>query len=184
MEEIRLHGRGGQGAAMAAEILAAAYVREGKYASSFPVFGAERRGAPVTSFTRFSEEPVRERCKIYHPGYVIVFDATLKDAPFTVEGLSADGFLLVNSSDDLKPDILDKAAVVAMVDGTRIALEAIGNPITNTCLLGAFAAASGTLKLASILDALSDYFSGTILEKNRRAVERGYAEVKVVKGNT
>jgi len=60
MKEIRLHGRGGQGVVMGAEMLAYAFVLEGKFASSFPTFGAERRGAPVAAFLRFDEKPIRE----------------------------------------------------------------------------------------------------------------------------
>ena len=52
---------------MAAEMLTTAFVLEGKYSAGFPMFGFERRGAPVTAFVRYNEEPVREKTMIYRP---------------------------------------------------------------------------------------------------------------------
>ena len=49
--EVRWHGRGGQGAVTAAEILAeAAYYDGYKGVTAAPFFGAERRGAPVIAY--------------------------------------------------------------------------------------------------------------------------------------
>ncbi|MFQ5887306.1 MAG: 2-oxoacid:acceptor oxidoreductase family protein, partial [Candidatus Hydrothermarchaeales archaeon] len=61
MIEVRFHGRGGQGVVTAADILAMAAFYDGKYCQSFPFFGVERRGAPVTAFSRMDERPVRMR---------------------------------------------------------------------------------------------------------------------------
>jgi len=60
MYEIRIHGRGGQGAVMAAKILAKAIVEESKVAKAIPAFGFERRGAPVAAFLRFNDKPIRK----------------------------------------------------------------------------------------------------------------------------
>ena len=57
VHEVRFHGRGGQGAVMAAQILAVAAFHDGNEAHAFPFFGAERRGAPVLAFTRFGISP-------------------------------------------------------------------------------------------------------------------------------
>jgi len=65
MIEIRIHGRGGQGAVIASEVLASAFFKEGKFVQAFPAFGVERRGAPVTAFTRVDEQPIRIRHFIY-----------------------------------------------------------------------------------------------------------------------
>jgi len=53
--------------------------------------------------------------------------------------------------------------------------------VPNTCLLGAFAAVTAWVTLKSVQASLSEYFSGDILKKNLRCVERGYNEVKVTK---
>jgi 2-oxoacid:acceptor oxidoreductase gamma subunit (pyruvate/2-ketoisovalerate family) len=77
MYEFRLHGRGGQGIVVAAAIFAEAVFLEGYYARAFSLFGAERRGAPVTAFIRVSEDRLMPRSRIYQPDYVVVFDSTL-----------------------------------------------------------------------------------------------------------
>jgi pyruvate ferredoxin oxidoreductase gamma subunit len=74
MVEFRWHGRGGQGAWTASELLARTALDEGKFIQSFPEFGPERMGAPVTAFTRISTEPIRLHCAIYDPDVVIVLD--------------------------------------------------------------------------------------------------------------
>lgn len=180
MREIRLHGRGGQGVAMAAEILATAFVVEGKYASSFPMFGVERRGAPVTAYVRFDRVPIRERTRIYHPDCVIVMDSALRNAPATYAGLKPGGALILNATRAPQKDLLPELSLVAMVDATRIALEEIGRPITNSCVLGAFAGATRLIELDSLLAALAEYFQGDLLAKNRRSARRGYEEVMII----
>ena len=75
--EIRLHGRGGQGAVTAAELIAVAAFYDGKYSQAFPNFGVERRGAPVMAYCRISETPIRLREQIYSPEYVIIQDSSL-----------------------------------------------------------------------------------------------------------
>ena len=59
MFQVRFHGRGGQGVVTAAELLAAAAFIEGRYAQAFPSFGSERMGAPVMSFCRIDDKPIR-----------------------------------------------------------------------------------------------------------------------------
>jgi len=97
VKEIRIHGRGGQGSVTAAELLAVAAFEDGKYSQAFPFFGVERRGAPVTAFTRLSDKKIRLRSQIYEPDYVIVQDATLVSAVDVTAGLKPDGIVIVNS---------------------------------------------------------------------------------------
>lgn len=178
-KEIRLHGRGGQGAKMAASILASAFVAEDKYAASFPMFGFERRGAPVTSFVRFSDQAVREKTQIYHPDCIIAIDSSHYKSPTIYEGLRPGGILVLNSSGPIteKPHVnLDK---VGTVDATMIAFEEMGAPIANSCMLGSFACITGWVSLGSVIDALAQFFDGEALRKNRRTVERGFGETKI-----
>ncbi|MEM0319993.1 MAG: 2-oxoacid:acceptor oxidoreductase family protein, partial [Candidatus Nezhaarchaeales archaeon] len=99
MIEIRWHGRGGQGAVTAAEILASAAALEGKWVQAFPSFGAERRGAPVQAYTRIDEKPILDRSFIYEPDIVVVLDEGLLDAErdSVLMGLKLNGKLVVNS---------------------------------------------------------------------------------------
>jgi len=142
MIEIRIHGRGGQGAVVASEILANAYFEEGNAVQTFPEFGVERRGAPVAAYLRIDERQVLVRCKIYEPDHIVVLDPTLLNAVDVTVGLKPNGWILVNSNRN--PEELNFPAKfrVATVDATGLALKYhLGPrtaPIVNTAILGAF----------------------------------------------
>ena len=72
--EIRWHGRGGQGAVTASEILAEAALEEGKYFQAFPDYGPELMGAPIRAYTRISASPIRQHCQVTEPDAVVVLD--------------------------------------------------------------------------------------------------------------
>jgi 2-oxoacid:acceptor oxidoreductase gamma subunit (pyruvate/2-ketoisovalerate family) len=174
MLEIRFHGRGGQGAITAAEILASAVFREGKYAQAFGAFGPERRGAPVMAFVRISEKPIRLRQQIYNPDMIVVLDPGLIGVIDVVSGLKKRASIVVNSPEKLTFDVED--ATVHTVDATRISQEVLGKPIVNTAMLGAFAKATGLVSLEHLKQAVAERFSGELGEKNIKAVERAYNE--------
>jgi 2-oxoacid:acceptor oxidoreductase gamma subunit (pyruvate/2-ketoisovalerate family) len=180
LKEIRIHGRGGQGAVTAARMLASAFVAEGKYVASFPMYGFERRGAPVQAFTRLDDKPIREKTQVYDPDCMVVIDPTLLKLPTLFSGLKADGILIVNSP-GFETQVDKNLKLAGVVDATRIGVEEIGRDIPNTCLLGAFAATTEWVKLESILGILKDYLSGDMLQRNVRSCERGFHEVKIVK---
>lgn len=181
MKEIRIHGRGGQGAVLAARMLASAFVIEGKYVASFPMYGFERRGAPVVAFTRVDDKPVREKTQIYTPDCLVVIDSSLMKLPTLFNGLRPDSILIVNTPHPLKSRPNENLKIGGVINATQIAVEEIGRDIPNTCLLGALAASSGWLKLESLLSCLQEYLGGEILQRNLRSVERGYREVEVIK---
>ncbi len=182
MREIRFHGRGGQGAAMAAEILAAALVRDGLHAAAFPMFGFERRGAPVTAFLRLDRTPIRERTQIYTPDCLVVLDPGLARGGAIFEGFRAAGTLLVNAGalPALPPGV--EVGLAGAVRAGAIAQEELGRPAANTAMLGALARLTGWVSRESLLAVLPDYFDGEALPGNRRAVERGYEELKILAG--
>ena len=181
MREIRIHGRGGQGAVLAARMLASAFVAEGKSVASFPMYGFERRGAPVVAFTRVDDVPIREKTQIYNPDCIIVIDPGLLMLPTLFTGLKPDSVFILNSGKKLSKQPNENLKIGGVVNATQIAVDEIGRDIPNTCLLGALAAASGWLKLESILEALPNYLSGDILQRNLKSAERGYKEVEVIK---
>jgi 2-oxoacid:acceptor oxidoreductase gamma subunit (pyruvate/2-ketoisovalerate family) len=181
VKEIRIHGRGGQGAVLAARMLASAFVAEGKYVASFPMYGFERRGAPVVAFTRVSDEPIRVKTQIYNPDCLIVIDPGLLTLPTLFTGLKPESVFILNSGKKLDKQPDKNLKVGGVVNATQIAVDEIGRDIPNTCLLGAFAAVSGWLKLESIVGALPDYLSGEILQRNLKSAERGYREVEVTR---
>lgn len=181
MKEIRWHGRGGQGAVVAARVLATAVDKEGKFVMALPKFGAERRGAPVVAFTGFDDKPIRQKTQLYHPDCLIVIDPLLIRSVDVFEGIETGGILVIDAAEALTEPYHKNLGVTGFVDATRIGLEEIGRPITNTCMLGAFSRTTGWVQPDSILASLEEYFTGSVLQKNVRCVQRGYDETKVIK---
>ena len=181
MKEIRIHGRGGQGGVTAAELLAHVAFVEGKWAQSFAFFGAERRGAPVEAFLRIADKPNPIRSRVYNPDYVLVFDSKLLGVVPVTDGLKKDGIAIVNTS--TKPDEvgIDNYRV-ATVDATGIALEldllVAGLPVVNTTMMGAFAKATGEVKLESVMKTVRSRWPGPAGEKNAEAAARAYKRLK------
>jgi len=129
LKEFRWHGRGGQGAWTASELLARAAIHEGKYTQSFPEFGPERMGAPVRAFTRISDKPIRLHCSVYNPDVSAVLDPTLMATVSVTEGLKENGILLVNTAE--KPQEIRKLlkmtkGAVWTVPATEIAIKILG----------------------------------------------------------
>jgi pyruvate ferredoxin oxidoreductase gamma subunit/2-oxoisovalerate ferredoxin oxidoreductase gamma subunit len=180
MIEIRIHGRGGQGAVIASKILASAVFKEGNYAQAFPAFGVERRGAPVAAFARIDSEPIRLRCEIYEPDHLIVLDPTLIGFIDVSTGLKPEGIILVNSGE--KPEYFgfpEKYRVVT-VDANHIALKyGLGTktqPIVNTAILGSFSKITGLVGLESLEKTIPDYVPIKI-DENVAATREAYDAV-------
>jgi 2-oxoacid:acceptor oxidoreductase gamma subunit (pyruvate/2-ketoisovalerate family) len=184
MVEIRFHGRGGQGAVVASEILAAALFREGKHVQAFPAFGVERRGAPVTAFLRVDSRPIRLRCQIESPDHIIILDPTLIAAVDVTTGLKPAGSILISS--DRAPEsftqLMRDGWRVATVDAGAIAskhgLGTRTNPIVNTAILGAFARITQLVGLEAVLEAIRE---GVPVrpEENIAAAREAYGNVKM-----
>ena len=186
MIEVRFHGRGGQGAVIASTILAEAGFLEGKEVAAFPFFGVERRGAPVTAYTRLAQEKIRIKSGIYEPDYVIVLDPSLLKAVDVADGLKPGGLVLVNSK--ASPDALRKELglaedkKLATVNATEIAIKhRLGSkaaPIVNSALLGAFAKASGIVDIKSTIEGVIKYVP-VKLDENAAAAQEAYDSVVV-----
>ncbi len=182
MKEIRFHGRGGQGIVIGAQMLAYAFVLEGKYASSIPTFGPERRGAPVAAFLRFDEKPIRETHQIYEPDCVVALDTFQVKSPLTFDGIKGDGIAIFNTpGQSFEKKWHQNLKMLGLVDATSIALEEIGRPIANTCMMGAIARVTGWVSLDAVLSSLDMYFGGKQLETNARSARGGYESVKLVR---
>jgi 2-oxoacid:acceptor oxidoreductase gamma subunit (pyruvate/2-ketoisovalerate family) len=180
MKEIRMHGRGGQGTVVAAEILATAFLADGKYATSIPSFGQERRGAPVAAFIRLDTKPIRERCRVYQPDIVVVLDRVLTESPSCYIGLKDHGTIILNhSGKELSLPNMEALDLLATIDATSISLQELGVPITNSCMLGAFARVTDTVPLDTLTSALEEFLGGDLLNKNRRCLQRGFDEVHI-----
>ncbi len=181
LKEFRWHGRGGQGAWTASEILARAAVHEGKYIQSFPEFGPERMGAPVKAYTRISDEPIRLHCAVYNPQVAAVMDPTLLATVPVIEGLDETGILIVNTLKEpkaIKEELKMTGGSVWTVPATDIAIRILGREITNTAMLGVVARATGIVKMESIEKAVKERFPEPLAEKNMGVIKEAYKEAK------
>lgn len=182
MLELRIHGRGGQGAVVASKVLAVALFSEGREVQSFPAFGVERRGAPVAAFLRLSDEPIRLRCEVTRPDYLIVLDPTLIDAVDVTAGLKSGGTILINSpgSPGSYPKLTSRFRVATVDAGAIAARHGLGSktqPIVNTAILGAFAADSALVSIDSVLDAIQEEVPAHTQE-NVRAAREAFRSVR------
>ena len=164
--EIRIHGRGGQGNVVAAYLLASVAIDEGYYGQAFPSFGAERRGAPVVAFVRMSDVPVKRRCQVLHPSYLIVQDQALLQVPGVLQGLSEHGRILVNSTRSSEALQQQLGVEVLTLPAAQIAERFLGRPLPNTALVAAFLTLTGICSIEALNNALAERFAGKILEKN------------------
>ena len=173
MFEIRIHSRGGQGGVTAARLLALAAIHDGKYATAAPFYGAERRGAPIVSFVRIDDKPIRIYSQIKKPDMVIVLDASVMDVVDVLQGLKGGGKVLINSQQKK----VFPGFTSSNVDLTGIALReklvVSGSPILNTPVIGALAK-MGIVSVDSAKKAIREMFAD---ERNVKAAETAYQEM-------
>jgi pyruvate ferredoxin oxidoreductase gamma subunit len=172
MFQVRIHGRGGQGVVTAAELLSVAAFTEGRYAQAFPSFGSERMGAPVVSYCRIADGPIRTHEPVAEPDALIIQDPTLLHQPGLLTGLRPDGYLLINSTHEANALGLGPAAAqlhpdrLLVVPATQLAMTLLGRPLPGAALLGGFAALTGRVRLESVTAAIEERFTGTVAEGN------------------
>lgn len=169
MIQVRIHGRGGQGAITAAEVLATAAFKDGKYAQAFGKFGPERRGAPVESYVRISEEPISIMQHVYDPDIVVVLEPGLMDVIDVRAGMKGDKVIL-------NTDTPCEGCV--NIDANCIAMDAIGKAIVNTAMLGALIKVTGIATVDSVAEAIMERFPGPVGEKNVAAMKKTYEAVQ------
>ena len=182
MVEIRFHGRGGQGAVKGLDILAIAAFKEGRQVQAFPFFGVERRGAPVTAFTRISDKEIRIHCYIYNPDVLVVLDPTLIGATSLLDGLKPNGKVIINTQRSPDDFVFKEAEnpQIFTVDCSSLAIHhGLGSreaPIVNTTILGAVAAATGLVSIESVMEAIIEKIP-IKKEMNAQAAKDAYEKV-------
>ena len=181
MLEIRFHGRGGHGVKTAAIILAEAFLKKGKHVQAFPEFGPERRGAPVKSFARISNEKITTHEPIENPDFVVILDDSLVDLPEIVEGISSKTIFIINSSKNSENFKKITKAKTFTIDAAKISMETIGKIVVNTVMLGALA---GVME-ENIFNELKEEVYNTLKSKdekianqNVKAMEIAFEELK------
>lgn len=183
MIEVRFHGRGGQGTVIASILLSKALFQAGYQVQSFPVFGVERRGAPVEAYVRLDKEPILVRTNVYHPDHVVVQDHTLLQSVDVTRGLKKGGWIIINNP-ELPADMTPfKGFRLAYVDASRIALRnRLGtrtHPIVNTPMLGALSRVFEMPPMDAIATAIREEVPREP-ERNLKAAQDAYDEVQCV----
>jgi pyruvate ferredoxin oxidoreductase gamma subunit len=181
--QVRIHGRGGQGVVTAAELLSVAAFDEGKHAQAFPTFGSERTGAPVVSFCRIDDQPIRAREPIAEPDALIVQDPTLLHQVDLFSGIGESAYVLINSVRSFAEmglaELEDRSRRdrLLTVPATDLAREHLGRPLPNAVLLGGFAAFAGVVSIGAVSRAIRERFSGRLGDANVAAAEAAYEYV-------
>ena len=184
MFEIRIHGRGGQGVVTAAELLSVAAFRDGREPQAFPSFGSERMGAPVVSFCRIGDTPIRVREPVATPDAVIIVDATLLHHVDVFAGLKPDGYVLINSSHSLDElglaELRERhgAARTRTIAASELARDHTGRPLPNVCLLGGFAALTDAVTLDAVEQAVRERFRESIANANIAAARAAFEAIR------
>ena len=189
MFEIRFHGRGGQGTVLAAKIIADAILRQGmKQCLAIPEFGVERRGAPVMAYARVSDAPIVIRTRIYQPDALVVLDPTLYVTDI-LKGLKTGATVLTNNLQEELPLLARRAppgltliAVPARSIALDLKLGSPSNPIVNTAMCGAAAAAFGLCALEPLLACVREAVP-VKAEENAQAARRGYEAAREAIGS-
>ena len=180
MQEIRFHGRGGQGTVVASILLAKAFFKAGYDVQTFPLFGVERRGAPVEAYLRLDKQKILTRNNVYTPDHVVVQDAKLLQSVDVTRGLKPGGWILLNTPNPPERRDAFSGYQLAFVDATQIAVNCdLGtrtHPIINTAMIGAFARMMGMPPL----DIISEAIQAEITAKshnNIQALKEAYEQV-------
>ena len=177
MEQVRIHGRGGQGVVTAAELIAIAAFHEGKHAQAFPNFGVERSGAPIQSYARISDQEIITHEQIYEPSVLIIQDATLIGHVDVFSGADKNTTIIINGAKDNYSDLKLKTKKIYFTPATEIALEIFGKNIVNTIILGAFSKYTKLISLSSLEKAIKEKFKDKgeeIIKKNIQAIKKIY----------
>ena len=180
MFQVRIHGRGGQGVVTAAEMLSLAAFDEGRHAQAFPSFGSERNGAPVVSFCRIDDRPIRLREPVAEPDALIIQDPTLLHQVGVFAGLRPDGYMLINTAKSF-----DELGLAEFVGGFRaerlltvpagdLARRHTGRPVANAALLAGFAALSGLISLDSVVKAIGEKLPERVVAGNVAAARDAF----------
>jgi len=181
--EIRFHGRGGQGAVTAAELLVKAANIEGKWGQSIPFFGAERRGAPTTASSRFSDGRLSIHSQVYNPDLVVVLDKKILDVVDVTHGLKKEGSILFNTPSPFNA-MRFSSYKIWWVNATKIAeelgLKMAGWTIVNTAMLGGVVKIFNWIRLNSLIEAIKSNWGGQVGELNAKAAKKAFEEAQTV----
>jgi len=187
--DIIIHGRGGQGAVTACEIIAEAAYMSGNFVDvhAYPSFGAERRGAPVQAYAKLSRtETIWDRAQIENPNVLIVFDETVLNQEIA-SSLKKGGIFIINSEKD--PDYFVskftlKNVKLVVADISKLALEKNltidGVPVINTPILGLLSKVLPELSLENLKKVISKRMGEYLAHQNIALIQQGFNLAKIL----
>ena len=188
--EIIIHGRGGQGAVTACEIIAEAAYLSGNFIDvhAYPSFGAERRGAPVQAYAKLSRTgTIWDRAQIENPNVLIIFDETVLNQDIA-SSLKQGGFFIINS--EKEPEFfvdefnLSRDTKIVVADISKLAIEKDltidGNPVINTPILGLLSKALPDLNLENLKMVVHKRMGEKLGKLNYELIEQGYNLAKIL----
>ncbi|TFF93713.1 MAG: pyruvate ferredoxin oxidoreductase [Promethearchaeota archaeon] len=184
--EVTMHGRGGQTAITASQLLAQfAYEKGFTDAIAIPIIGAERRGAPIQAFTKISKKkPIKTYDSVVNPDYILVFDKSLLEIPQIKNSIHDGVTMLANSKKPFDTTGFGKNVKLYIIDATGICIENqfmhSSGPILNIPMLGAFGKVTGYYDLKIMEDVIKKEFGEKRLEKNMVVAKMAYELVKEV----
>ena len=181
--EIRIHGRGGQGAKTASQFIVEAALDQGKHIKAFPEYGPERRGAPIVAYAKISNKPIHSYAPVLVPDIVMVIDETLMDFIDVTKGLTDKGILIVNTNESLNK-IKQKTKFkgkIFVLDASKIAIDLLGKNLPNIPILGALVKATNVVALDSLKNKINEKFRKKIgdekTDKTVQSLVKGYEAV-------
>ena len=187
--EIIIHGRGGQGAVTACEIIAEAAYLSGNFIDvhAYPSFGAERRGAPVQAYVNLSRsETIWDRAQIEHPNILIVFDETVLNQDIATS-LKKGGIFIINSDKDPRyfaEKFHLRGVKLVVADISKLALEKNltidGIPVINTPILGLLSKALPDLSLENLKKVITRRMEERLAKQNNELISEGYKLAKML----
>lgn len=188
--EIIIHGRGGQGAVTACEIIAEAAYLSGNFVDvhAYPSFGAERRGAPVQAYAKLSRtDTIWDRAQIENPNILIIFDESVLNQEIA-SSLRQGGIFVINSEKDPEFFVskynLSSETKIVVADISKLSVEKNltidGNPVINTPILGLLSKALPALNLDNLKTVVLKRMGEKIGQLNFELIEKGYSLAKIL----
>jgi 2-oxoglutarate ferredoxin oxidoreductase subunit gamma len=175
MIQVRFAGLGGQGIILMGEILGEAAVMEKKYVGQTSSYGAEARGSACKADVVISDSWI-DYPEVTEADVLACMSQGTYD-PNKVKVNPSQGMIFIDSQ-LIKPDASLPLKHIP-VPATERALKEFGNRlVANMILLGAVVKALGLVSEESLLQALSNRVSPSLLELNRKALLWGVDWVK------
>lgn len=184
-----MHGRGGTGVKLAARIVGRTAFLAGFHVQDSPLYGAERRGAPVMAFVRFSRDPIHERGYVERPDVLVVADASQIAQPEAgiLAGADRNTVTVVNSPVPAA-DLVARHGLpgrVITLDVSGIVLATVGRHVLSAAMAAATVRAMALAAWETVAEAIAvelrdSAVAAELVDRNLLAARRAFEAAPVV----